>query len=290
MKSEWKFYFESKDFRFEQAYEVVAEIGGEQAKVFGFPAEKLEFPMVIEPDAESRFNLSGQTGVIKITLPGDMDQTKDLAYLTAIRASDHISFLNGELKLLGGLVHGEHLPETPEEAEQLGENRYFFIVQFVEAPLPGAFDESSFTQIASNQTTRVAMKQYNASLKAENPIDRFLGLFRIIEDFYGPKSDKEKKSLAGVLKESGELLGIARQNLKFVEADGYREFTEADYTHLVDDLVRIRHNCAHLRTSNNFGIPHGDPRVRAEVQPLIGPLDTLAYQAIRKRLGDQDPG
>jgi methylamine utilization protein MauJ len=242
--------------------------------------------MVIEPDSEPRFKSSGQTGVLKITLPGDMDQTKDLAYLTAIRASDHISFLNGELKLLGGLVQGEHLPETPEEAEQLGENRHFCIVQFVEAPLPGAFDESSFTQITSNQATRVAMRQYNASLKAENPIDRFLGLFRIIEDIYGPKSKDE--ALAKVLKESRELLEIARQNLKFVEANGHREFTEADYPRLVEDLVRIRHNCAHLRTFKNFGIPHGDPRVRAEVEPIIGPLDTLAYQAIRKRLGDQE--
>lgn len=285
MKSQWKFFFESKHFRFESTHKFVGEIGKEQAGAFGFAPEKFEFQMDIEPDSEPRFSWMQQTGTLKIVLPGGMEQTKDLAHWIAIHASEHISFFHGELNLPGGFVGGEHLPETPEEEEQLGENRYFYIVSLVEAVPPNIFDGSSF-QYKVNSSTGSVLKQYNAALKAKNPIDKFLGLFRIVEDFYGPTS--KKQTLAEALKESVELLAIARQKLKFVEKDGNRELTKVDCAQLVDNLVRIRHNCAHLRTSKGFGISHGDPRVEAEVEPLIDPLKTLAFETIRIKMeGDE---
>jgi hypothetical protein len=282
MKSQWNFYFESKGFRFDRTHKYEGEIGAEQAEAFGFPPENFTFQMIIEPDEKPRFDWMQQTGTLKVILPGDMDQTKDLAHWIAVHSSEQVSFSNGELKLLGGLITGEYLPETPEEEKQLGENRYFATVHLVEAVPPDTFDGSSLQNIAGSSAIGVVIRQYNAALKANNPIDKFLGLFRIIEDFYGPKS--KKKILAEALKESTELQAIAQQHLKFSEEDNLRELEDGDYFKLVDDLVRIRHNCAHLRTSKGFGIPHGDRRVKDEIEPLIEPLRVLAFEAIHLKM------
>jgi hypothetical protein len=237
--------------------------------------------LVIEPDEKPRFDWMQQTGTLKITIPGDMDKTRTLAFCLARHAADSITFSAGELKLLGGLITGEYVPDTPDEESMLGNNRFFGEAHLVEHTPPPTFDGSSILDVSSNSATRIFVIQYNAAIKAKNPIDKFLGLFKIIEDFYGPKV--KGKYLRDALKESDELLAIATAHLSYRSKEPSRPITKEDFDKFLDKLVDTRHNCAHLKTSVGFGISHGDPRVGSEVEPLNEPLSTLAYEAIRKR-------
>jgi len=114
------------------------------------------------------------------------------------------------------------------------------------------------------------VEQFNAAKNAKNPVDQFLGFFKVLEDLYGPAS--EKVTLATALKNSTELLQITQKHLHLTENGRNKDLTENDFFVLVDKLVKTRHQCAHLRSSKGFGIPHGHPRVTAEVEPLINPV------------------
>jgi hypothetical protein len=223
-----------------------------------------------------------QFGKLKILLPGNVEQTKDLACWIAVNVSDHISFFNGELKVHSGLIMGERIPETSEEEQSLGEDRWFAEGHIVEVRPTPKFDDSSFRKIGGEYTINAAVRHYNAAVKATNPVDQFLGLFRVIEDFYGHSS--KRKTLAESLKDSMELIELARKKLKIVEGDNPSPFTEDDYFHFVEELVKVRHQCAHLRSHKGFGIPHGDPKVKEEVLPLIEPLRVIVFEAIKVKL------
>lgn len=284
MKSQWNFYFESKGFRFQQVHGFIATFGKEQAEQLGYPAEGFDVLITVEPDAEPRFSWAQQTGTLRIVIPGDQNQTTDLAYYLADHVSEYISFTNGELRLLGGLVSGEYLAETPEEKVQLGENRYFYIMHVTEWKPPETFQVSALEKIPLGPSNIPVMRQYNAAVRANNPIDQFLGLFKIIEDFYGTS----KKSIAVTLKASTELFAIACRELTYNQGDQERTPTQSDYDWLIDALVNTRHNCAHLRRSDDFGISHGDAKVKTEVEPLIEPLKGLVIGAINLKMKEQN--
>lgn len=282
MRSQWNFCFESKGLHIDQTSKFEGVIGIEQARDFGLAPEEFKYSLLIEPDAEPKFKWMQQTGTLKVVLPGGMDQTKDLAYCIAVQASEQVSFSNGELKLLGGLITGEYLPDNPDEEKLLGEGRYFAVAHLAQYKPPPTFDRDAFIKLSGASIDGALMQQFNAAVKARNPIDIFIGLFKILENFYGPQK-KEKKHLAKALKESTELFTLAATHLKFESKDISRALTENDFSKLIDDLVSTRHNCAHLKRADSFGISHGDPEVQTKVEPLIGPLKKLAYEAIRTK-------
>jgi hypothetical protein len=177
---------------------------------------------------------------------------------------------------------GERIPESTEEEQLLGEDRWFAEGHLVEVRPPPKFDDLSFRKIGGDPTINAAVRHYNVAVKANNPIDQFLGLFRVIEDFYGNSS--KRKTLAESLKDSTELIVLARQKLKIVRRANPRPLTEDDCFHFIEELVKIRHQCAHLRSQKGFGIPHGDPKVKEEVIPLIEPLRIIVFEAIKVRL------
>jgi len=188
-----------------------------------------------------------------------------------------VTFLQGELKINYGLVMGQLLPDTPEEVAQLGDRPYFATARLVEMRPPPTFDGSEFDILS----TSPLIKQFNAAVSATNPIDKFLGLFKILEDLYGPSS--KKITLAEALKASNDLLQISQKNFHKTENGIDRPMTQDDFNELIDNLVKTRHECAHLRSSKNFGITHGHPRTSSEVEPLNVLLRDLAHEAIRLR-------
>jgi hypothetical protein len=169
------------------------------------------------------------------------------------------------------------LPDTPEEEGQMAEGPYFAEARLVEVLPTPSFDGASLQKLA----TSPLVEQFNAANRAKNPIDRFLGLFKILEDLYGPTARNVK--LAEALRSSAELLRIAQKHLRVAEDGVERPLTQDDFSGLVDRLVRARHECAHLRSSKGFGVTHGDPRVTTEIEPLTGPLRDLMYEAIQTR-------
>jgi hypothetical protein len=278
MRARWEFFIECTGIRFERVHKFEAQISEEQAEGFGLPAKEFTALITIEPDEESYNPAIEQTGLLKITLPGNKEQTKNLAYWMSRQIARQITFSQGEVKVVYGLVMGEHLPDTPEEEEQVAEGPYFAEARLVEVLPTPSFDGSSLQKLA----THPLIGQFNAADKAKNPIDRFLGLFKILEDLYGPTAKNVK--VADALKSSGELLQIAQKHLHVAEDGAARPLTQDDFSGLVDRLVRARHECAHLRSSKGFGVTHDDPRVATEIEPLTGPLRDLAYEAIQMRL------
>jgi hypothetical protein len=278
MRVRWEFFIECTGIRFERVHKFEAEISEKHSKPFGLPVQEFTALITIEPDEKSYNPAIEQTGLLKITLPGNNEQTKDFAYWLSRQVARQITFSQGEVKVVYGLVTGEHLPDTLEEAEQLAEGPYFYEARLVEVLPTPSFDGSSLEKLA----THPLIEQFNAANKAKNPIDRFLGLFRILEDLYGPTA--KKVTLAEALKASAELLQIAQKHLHVAEDGNERPLTHDDFTGLVDSLVHARHECAHLRSSKGFGVTHGDPRVTTEIEPLTGPLRDLTYEAIQMRL------
>jgi hypothetical protein len=125
---------------------------------------------------------------------------------------------------------------------------------------------------------RKAFARY--TVRAPNPIDRFLGFFKILEDLYGPT--KKKGNLAKALKASDELFRIAQKQIH-IQENTRTTLRPEDFVRLVNKFVKTRHECAHLRSKKGFGITHGDPRVRKEVEPLANMVREVAYEAIKLR-------
>ena len=103
----------------------MAKIPKEHAEAFGLPPKEFDALIVIEPD-EGCYSLTGeQTGQLKVTLPGDKEQTKSLAFWLAGYAVQHITFSQGKMSILYEAITGEHLPDTPEESKQLVDGPFF---------------------------------------------------------------------------------------------------------------------------------------------------------------------
>jgi hypothetical protein len=273
MRVRWQFYFWYEDFKFERTHTFGMQITKEHAEAFGLPAEGFEAKVTIEADEEKHGHVK-QRGIINIYLPGYPEQTKDLAYSLAINFAEHITFSIGKIKLDGSFISNELLPETPEEEEAVGEKRFGMTVQIKEVPERVAFDSASLQRLTNNPL----IKQFNQANDAASPIDRFIGLFKILEDLYGGHPIKP------ALKAAAELKQIALEHLQIEDGGSPRQITEAEFEELIDKLANTRHECAHLRSSTGFGITYGDARVQSDVEPLIGALETLAYEAVKKRI------
>ncbi len=278
MRSRWDFHFETTGIRFDREHKYAAKVTAEHAHEFDFPAEEFDALITIHPDEKSHNPLAEQTGMLKITIPGGREQTKNLAFWLADKAVQQIAFSQGEMKIHYGLILGELLPDTPEEADQLGDKPFFAEAHLIEALPTPTFDGSALGKVSSHPL----IDQFNAAKKSENPIDKFLGLFRIIEDLYGPTS--KSVTLADALKSSNELFQLVQRHVEMTQNDVTSIMTENDFNQLVARLVKTRHQCAHLKRSKGFGITHGDPRVRDEIEPLAELVRLLAFDAIQMRL------
>lgn len=271
MRVRWQFYFWYEDLKFERTYTFGIPISKEHAEAFELPAEVFEAKVTIEADEEKHGHVT-QRGIINIYLPGDNEQTKDLAYSLAINFAEHITFSMGKIKLDGSFISNELLPETPEEEATVGENRFGWTVQIKEVPERVAFDSASLQRLTNNPL----IKQFNEANNAASPIDRFIGLFKILEDLYGGHPIKP------ALKVAAELKQIALEHLQIEDGGSTRQITEAEFEGLIDKLANTRHECAHLRSSIGFGITYGDARVQSDVEPLLDALESLAFEAVQK--------
>jgi hypothetical protein len=275
MRIRWQFYFEYEDLKFDKIYKYDATVSKERAEAFGLPALEFEARITIEAEEENHGSIK-QRGKMNIFLPGNNEQTENLAYSLALSIADHITFSQARIQIIGSFVSSELLPETPEEEAEVGENRFSWSMRIKEVPDKAPFDSGSLQKV----TNSPLIKQFNEANDAKSPIDRFIGLFKILEDLYGGQPVKAS------FKNSMELRLIALRHLRFEESGTgtIRQISEAEFEKLVDDLVNTRHECAHLRSSTGFGITYGDSRVQSDVEPLLGPLQTLAYEAIRIKI------
>ncbi len=125
MRVRWDFFFECSSTRLQKVYRLEVRIPNEQAEAFGLPSREYKAVITIEPDESSSNPTVEQTGQLTVTLPGNKEQTKSLAFWLAGYVAQQITITQGQMEVLYKLITGEHLPDTLEEAEQLGETPFF---------------------------------------------------------------------------------------------------------------------------------------------------------------------
>jgi hypothetical protein len=272
MKVRWQFFFTYEDLKFENSYTYSITVTAEQAEHFGLPRQGFEAEVTVGPYEKKHG--SKQFGKIHITLPGTGEQTKDLAYSIAFTFAEHVTFTQARIELDGSFISNELLPETHEEETAVGENRFSWTLQIREVGEEVPFDHAALQRL----THSPLIKQFNEANNAKSPVDRFIGLFKILEDSYGGHP------LKASFKNSPQLKQIALQELTIKENGTTKPFSQTDFENLVDDLVDTRHECAHLRSSTGFGITYGDARVDTDVEPLLLALEVLAFEAVQEKV------
>ncbi len=282
---------EYEDLTFERIVEYDLTVSKEHAEDIGLPAIEFEARVVIEPEVEKPYSIK-QRGKIHIFLPG-RQETKDLAYLMANAIANQITFSQGKMDIDWSFVGNELLPEALEEAEKLGENRFGYTMKVEEMLDKVPFNSASLQNLISNPL----IEQFNIANSSPNPIDSFIGLFKILEDLYGStplkpafikptkkKGNNKKQELKPSLKSSDELNQIILDNISMNQNGVTRPISQTEIEKLIDKLVDTRHECAHLRSSKGFGITHSDYRVKTEVEPLLESLRALVYDAVQKHI------
>jgi hypothetical protein len=265
VESRWDFIYTCEGFRFERVHTYKALIPGDKAKnLLGHP-RAYDALIKFAPDDVPWDDRKSETGKLSITLPGDHNITEDPAKTLAVVVVQQVNFTSGgDLMLEGGLVTGEHLPETDEEEKALGEMRYFMRASIVEADEAQRFDGSKLAALDPDPL----IGQYLAARRAKNPIDQYLGFFRVLEAVYGGG----RQPILQALSQSADLLRIAQENIPGVS-------DQASWDGLAKKLKDLRNECAHLSKTRG-GLTPGDPRIDRELMPLLPVINILAKLSI----------
>lgn len=267
MKSEWLFPIEVRGFRFEREHKY--SVNPEQPVSLGNqPPKLIECLVRITPnEAEPAPNVD-QLATMYVLLPGAMEDTRVFAYQIALMVAERISFKQGDLKIKGGFLSCERIPETPEEEEEIGEDRFCVEMKMMEMLPTPVFDSSLLTQTPLMPKNHELISQFNDTMRDNSPIRQFLGFFKILESIYHVK-EKKKLTLKQVLLSSPDLEQI------------YNDIDIDDsYETLIVKLVEIRHRCAHLKLTSGFGYSPIDPDVKEIVKPLIPIVSQMAFRSI----------
>ena len=274
MKTEWEFFFETRDFVFEKEHKYECKVSHPDFRRDGYTngSEEISFAMRIVPDTEPKRKEVYQTGSLFITLPLRYEKAILIVRTLAYELEQRISFESGDFNIHYGALFCKCIPESPEEEQELGDKPYAASMTLREADVPEAFKSNCLCDDTKTILDTRLLSQYNFSRKANNSIDKLLGFFKIIESTFIPK----KQSLADRLKGDDELFEIFKTKFNFASIEAARR----SFDDFIDKIVHARHNCAHLKLKKNFGYVPLDPRIKEEVEPLIYPLQVLAHEII----------
>lgn len=249
--------------------------------------EETGFEMEIVPDLEAK-KAGGkedeQEGELLIYLQGDPTDNKETAHIIAGHAGEQISFFHGQLNLVGGFVSAERIPETEEERQLVGEKKFLVEMQIQEVRPPKLFDPATFGSTNLSDEARAALRQFNAARASKNPIDRFLGYFKTLEQL-GSTTSSSRKAV-NLIGDSEELYSAAQKVLMSNGPGGKIELTRENFRSLAIDLLKMRDQCAHLQTRHGTGVLPGDSRAQKELEPLLHIIQDVAFEAIKARIGN----
>ncbi len=276
MKTKWQFFFETNDFVFEKEHKFRGSVpNGAVSRTPEESEEKIEFEMSIIPDKEQKHPAAEQTGIMNIMIPYNYEQGREIVKGIAYLLAQRISFDFGEMKLNTGMIMCERLPETPEEKELVGDAPFAVEMHLEEVVPPPSFDAKKLSdQSAITMDTRL-VAQHNSARKNPNPIEKFLGFFKIIETLFVPHDKKEP--LQDALMANRNFYDVFTKVLRYDSPELYQE----EYKKFITRIVSGRHRCAHMRLKKNFGYWARDQRLKDEIEPYLDVLEALTYYAIR---------
>lgn len=279
MKTEWQFFFETKDLFFKKEHKYKCTANGDKI-CSNIVSGDFSFDLKITPDKECKNPQIDQTGQLSITLPLPYDDAKPIVHGLVHNITQKISFdSGGRFNIHGGMILGTHIPETAEEEKELGEHRHFAEMNLIEALEPPEFNSDSLEEISKLPLDMGLISQYNATKVSKNPIEKFLGFFKIIESQFAKQN--KKQNLRECLETNVNLLEIFKCTFKF---ETY-ENAHSSYIEFIKNIVHARHRCAHLRLSKKFGYVPTDHKIAIEVEPYIGALEIFTHEIIMREKG-----
>lgn len=269
MKTEWQFRYETRDFIFQKEHKFKGEFNDPIDFGFG-EISSIHFDVRIEPEPDQEWTEGVmQTGKLFVVLPFNVEEARPVATFVSEQMREKVAFESGDFSINYGIVYAERIPETPEEAREIGDTPHAVFMNIVEVDMSDvpSFNSEGFKKTSSKPNDVRLMSQFNLASKETSTVSQFLGYFRILESLYcRPKS----RNLTLDLKASTELAGVFEYVFK---SGSFEEFVEA--------IVYARNRCAHLKMDQGFGYAPIDPEVRTKVEPYVQPLRDLSYNCIR---------
>ena len=276
MKTKWQYFFETNDFIFEKEHKFIGSIPRNAVtNIAEETEEKIDFEMDIVPDKKRVHQNSKQTGILFITIPYNYEEGREVINTFLYLLTQMISFDFGEIRVNGGMIMCERLPETPEEREQVGDAPYAVAINFVEAPTTRKFDPKKFTDRSNLALDIRLVAQHNESRKSQNEIEKFLGFFKILESQFPPQH--KKQSLQQCLETNNKLYMVYAKAFKFAS----EEKAAISFKEFIKSIVHARHRCAHLKIDKNFGYLPADPKIKEEIVSFLLQLEILTYETIQ---------
>lgn len=283
MKSKFEFAFVCKQIDFRGTKLFRGRVGVQfEPRVPPSPPPRAPMEALVEilvtPSSEARFDRFPD-GNLYITLPGPPEEMEWLAYRLAEDFAALINFTHGPVfKLSLGLVSAERISETPEEEAQLGEGRHWARVTLEEVPKPVPFDNSTFDLFPATILSRRLIAQFNEAADDTNPIDQFLGFFKVLETCYA----EGRGRLRDRLYRQKEFFRMIKEKALKVDGETRRPLSDDEIRDLIKQMVGIRDKSAHFK--EDFGYSPVDPEVAEEVRPFLSLVRGLAWDTVFRRL------
>jgi len=178
-----------------------------------------------------------------------------------------------------GLFTAERIPQSDEEREAIKDAPYIVEAHLVEVEDVPEVRIGDIPELPGDPQVLRLIRQFNAAERARSAIDRFLGFFKVLEDLYCTGNNT-----MGNLERSLELFDLANEILRTGHGVGRRQLTRDEHNAWLGKIVMARDQCAHLRSSQGFGVAPSDPLVRTEIAPLVEELRLVAFDAIRRKM------
>lgn len=284
MKTQFMFTLEQGRADISEPFEIGFETSGKIAvehagEILSEDVESYEVQIRIEPVVKETVP-RGKLARLLLTVRGTPETHYPFAYRLATQITDHLGFYYDRLRLLGGHVGTERIPESEEEAALLGDKRFGAKVNVVEVPPPIPFDREHLRLFPFSGGLERAIRQFNAARDASSPIDGFIGMFKVVETLYHKGNLRAREAL----RRDAEFRGLLKNSFENVDDGVTSPPTDQDVDEMIAEFVEVRDNCAHLREHNAFGFAPGDPAVLGRVEPFLGILEDAARAAINQRI------
>ncbi|HEV7487700.1 MAG TPA: hypothetical protein VGQ65_18685 [Thermoanaerobaculia bacterium] len=199
-----------------------------------------------------------------------------------------IAFFCPEFQIRGGFAEAERVPENIEEESSVGEKRHLVLIWLRETDAPFLLNQHHLRLLPFMAGLERTIRQYTAARDGRNPIEGYLGMFKVIETLYY----SGRGHIRTVLKGNNELRDILRQSYRtgFADEESLSEPDDLNIDVMIDDMIRTRDQCAHLRGHNAFGYAPGDAEVFRVVEPILAIISIVAREAIRRRIDLESGG
>lgn len=241
--------------------------------------EGFDVHIVLEPEA--REHRAREWAKLHITVSGTPEKFWPFAERVASQTVELLAFYYDGMRLLGGMVFAERIPENEEERIAIGDKPHAARANFVEAEPPRRFDRDHLRSLPHSLGLSRLLRQFAAARASDNRIDAYLNTFKVVETLYHRDRRNSTRAALGMSEEFRRLLG---RSFQMVVNGTPQEPTNDDVTAMIGRLVQVRNNCAHLREHEAFGYAPGDPEVSRRVDPLYEILSDTARAAIQERI------